>query len=308
MIADDYGPPANMPQITVVGSTPLTGSDLNRDQVPETTRVLDAGDIERTGIPSLTRALLDNVASVTINDTEGNVFQPDILFRGFTASPVAGTSEGLAIYVNGARFNEAFGDTVNWDLIPPAAIESANLEAANPLFGLNALGGSISIRLKNGFTTQTDNLTAYGGSYGRAAAISNSAISTVTSRSMRSAMPPTTTAFGRPAPRICTGSTPTWVAQRRRRAASRHHRRARRARQSRRHTGAGAQREPLQHLHGAERGRQHLSRLQSERQLQTQRGRRAASPRVFSKLNQVIPNGTTVEVMACGNGTDLLVQ
>jgi len=62
----------------------------------------------------LTSALLDNVASVTINDTEGNVFQPDILFRGFTASPVAGTSVGLAIYVNGARFNEAFGDTVNW--------------------------------------------------------------------------------------------------------------------------------------------------------------------------------------------------
>ena len=160
-----------MPQITVVGSTPLVGSDLNRDQVPETTRVLDAGDINRTGIPTLTGAILDNVASATVNDTEGNVFQPDILFRGFTASPVAGTSEGLAVYVNGARFNDAFGDTVNWDLIPPAAIESVNLEAANPVFGLNALGGSISIRLKNGFTTQTANVTAYGGSYGRASAI-----------------------------------------------------------------------------------------------------------------------------------------
>ena len=171
MIADDYGPPASMPPITVVGSTPLMGSDLNRDQVPETTQVLDAGDIVRTGIPSLTRAILDNVASATINDTEGNVFQPDILFRGFTASPVAGTSEGLAVYVNGARFNDAFGDTVNWDLIPPSAIASASLEAANPVFGLNALGGSISIRLKNGFGNPTENLTAYGGSYGRAAAI-----------------------------------------------------------------------------------------------------------------------------------------
>ncbi len=171
LVADNYAPPASLPQITVVGSTPLMGSDLNRDQVPETTWVLDAGDISRSGIPSLTSALLDNVASVTINDTEGNVFQPDILFRGFTASPVAGTSEGLAIYVNGARFNDAFGDTVNWDLIPPAAIESANLEAANPLYGLNALGGSLSIRLKNGFTTQTENVTAYGGSYGRAAGI-----------------------------------------------------------------------------------------------------------------------------------------
>ncbi len=171
LVAENYVPPASLPQITVVGSTPLMESDLNRDQVPETTRVLGADDVERTGIPSLTRALIDNVASVTINDTEGNVFQPDILFRGFTASPVAGTSEGLAIFVNGARFNDAFGDTVNWDLIAPEAIESANLEAANPIFGLNALGGSLSIRLKNGFDAPTENITAYGGSYGRAAAI-----------------------------------------------------------------------------------------------------------------------------------------
>ena len=169
--AENDVPPTSLVQITVVGSTPLMGSDLKRDQVPETTRVLDAADINRTGVPSLTRAILDNVASATINDTEGNIFQPDILFRGFTASPVAGTPQGLAIYVNGARFNDAFGDTVNWDLIPPTAIQSVNLEAANPIFGLNALGGSLSIRLKNGFTTQTENVTAYGGSYGRASCI-----------------------------------------------------------------------------------------------------------------------------------------
>jgi iron complex outermembrane recepter protein len=170
-VADNYGPTASVSPIVVVGSTPLVWSDLNRDQVPESTRVLDSADINRTGIPTLTGALLDNVASVTINDTEGNAFQPDILFHGFTASPVAGTSEGLAIYVNGARFNDSFGDTVNWDLIPPSAIESVNLEAANPVFGLNALGGSINIRLKNGFTNPMENVTAYGGSYGRAAAI-----------------------------------------------------------------------------------------------------------------------------------------
>ncbi len=170
-LTTDYAVAAELPPITVVGSTPLVGSDLNRDQVPETTRVLCPDDINRTGIPSLTGAMLDNVASVTLNDTEGNVFQPDILFRGFTASPVAGTPQGLAIYVNGARFNDAFGDTVNWDLIPPAAIQSAALEAANPLFGLNALGGSINIRLKNGFADPVENITAYGGSYGREAAI-----------------------------------------------------------------------------------------------------------------------------------------
>jgi outer membrane receptor protein involved in Fe transport len=163
--------PANLSEITVVGSTPLPGSDLNREQIPESTRILGARDINRTGIPSLSSALSSNVASVTINDTEGNAFQPDLLFRGFTASPVAGTPQGLAIYVNGARFNDAFGDTVNWDLIPPAAIQSVNLEAANPIFGLNALGGSLNVRLKDGFTEHTASLTGYGGSYHRGGGI-----------------------------------------------------------------------------------------------------------------------------------------
>jgi iron complex outermembrane recepter protein len=159
------------PEAVVVSATPVLGADVDRGQVPRATNVLDTSDINRTGIPSLTSAILNNVPSATINDTEGNPFQPDILFRGFTASPVAGTPQGLAVYVNGARFNDAFGDTVNWDLIPPSAIESVNIEASNPLFGLNALGGSVNIRLKNGFSTQTQNVTAYGGSYGRGAGI-----------------------------------------------------------------------------------------------------------------------------------------
>jgi outer membrane receptor protein involved in Fe transport len=155
----------------VISTTPIPGADEDLDRVPRGTNVLGTGDINRTGVPSLTGAILSSVPSATINDTEGNDFQPDILFRGFTASPVAGTPEGLAVYVNGARFNDAFGDTVNWDLIPPTAIESATLEASNPLFGLNALGGSINIRLKNGFTSQDKDVTAYGGSYGRGAGI-----------------------------------------------------------------------------------------------------------------------------------------
>jgi iron complex outermembrane receptor protein len=163
--------PATLPGVLVIGSTPLAGSDLDRDQVPMASWVLGAGDINRTGIPTLTGAILANVPSASVNDTQGNPFQPNILFRGFTASPVAGTPQGLAVYVNGARFNDAFGDTVNWDLIPPAAIASVNLEAANPIFGLNALGGSVNIRLKNGFSNQTQSLTAYGGSYGRETAI-----------------------------------------------------------------------------------------------------------------------------------------
>jgi outer membrane receptor protein involved in Fe transport len=159
--------PVTVPQVDVVGSTPLLGSGIDRDQIPAATNVLGEQEIDRTLIPSLTGAILDNIPGATINDVESNPFQPDILFRGFTASPVAGTAEGLAVYVNGMRFNDAFGDTVNWDLIPSSAISTVNVEASNPVFGLNALGGSVNVQLKNGFDTHGGDATAYYGSYNR---------------------------------------------------------------------------------------------------------------------------------------------
>jgi len=169
--APEPAPDALLPTVLVVGATPILGAQLDRDRVPTSTWVLDSRDIDRTGIPSLKTAILERIPSAAVNDTDGNEFQPDVLFRGFTASPVAGTPQGLAIYVNGARFNDAFGDTVNWDLIPPQAIDSVNLEASNPLFGLNALGGSLNVKLKDGFSDAQDAASLYGGSYQRGAGI-----------------------------------------------------------------------------------------------------------------------------------------
>ena len=159
--------PVDLPDIDVIGSTPLPGANLDRNKIPATTYVLHPSDISTGGTPSLTDALTRAIPSAVINDVEGNLFQPDILFRGFTASPVAGTSQGLAVYVNGVRFNDPFGDTVNWDLIPSVAIQNVTVEASNPLFGLNALGGSVNVQLKNGFNYQGGSVSAYGGSYGR---------------------------------------------------------------------------------------------------------------------------------------------
>jgi outer membrane receptor protein involved in Fe transport len=159
--------PAVVPDVNVVASTPLLGSGVDRSALPQATQVLGSQDIDRTNVPSVTGAILDNIPSASINDTSGNPFQPDILFRGFVASPVIGTSQGLAVYVNGARFNDPFGDTVNWDLIVPEAIQTVNVEASNPVFGLNALGGSVNVQLKNGFTYDGASLTAIGGSFDR---------------------------------------------------------------------------------------------------------------------------------------------
>lgn len=170
LAADTPSPPLPT-EVQVIGITPLLGSGIDRDRLPATTNVLGQRQIDRTDIPSLTGAILENIPSSSVTETSSNAFQPDINFRGFTASPAAGTAQGLAVYVNGARFNDPFGDTVNWDLIPPAAIDTVNIESSNPIFGLNALGGSVNIRLKNGFNYHGGDLTTYGGSYDRGVGI-----------------------------------------------------------------------------------------------------------------------------------------
>ncbi len=78
-----------------------------------------------------------------------------------------GTPQGIAVYQNGTRINEAFGDVVNWDLIPEMAIARMTLMPNNPLFGFNATGGALSIEMKNGFNYQGTEAQLLGGSYGR---------------------------------------------------------------------------------------------------------------------------------------------
>src|ERR1039458_3024108 len=75
--AQTAAPAATLPGVVVVGSTPLIGSDLDRDQVPAATEVLSASDINRTHIPSLPGPILANVPSAAINETEGNVFRSE---------------------------------------------------------------------------------------------------------------------------------------------------------------------------------------------------------------------------------------
>ncbi|OJY12618.1 MAG: hypothetical protein BGP05_00115 [Rhizobiales bacterium 62-47] len=123
--------------------------------------------IEAAQSLNIADALRQRVPSVNISEVSGNSFQPDVEFRGFVASPVAGTPQGLAVYQNGVRINEAFGDNVNWDLIPTAAIRSVGVATNNPAFGLNALGGAINIQMKDGFTYQGAEINTMGGSYGR---------------------------------------------------------------------------------------------------------------------------------------------
>jgi iron complex outermembrane receptor protein len=153
-------------QITVIGTSPLLGSGIDRALVPAETNVLSSSDISRGGNSDVLRALNDQVGGVNLDSASGNPYQPTLLYHGFEASPLQGSGEGLAVYVNGARFNQAFGDTVNWELLPSIAIDQVNLEGSNPVFGLNALGGALNLQLKNGFTYHGLEADLSGGSFG----------------------------------------------------------------------------------------------------------------------------------------------
>jgi outer membrane receptor protein involved in Fe transport len=160
-------PPFTLPPVEVVGATPLLGSGVGRDKVPAETHVLTDRDISRDGYPQALRALNENVPGLTLDAAAGNPFQPSLFYHGFQASPLQGNPQGLAVYLNGARFNDPFGDTVNWDLIPDIAIDRIDLVGSNPVFGLNALGGALSVRLKNGFTYHGGEIDVLGGSFAK---------------------------------------------------------------------------------------------------------------------------------------------
>jgi iron complex outermembrane receptor protein len=157
-----------LPPVTVVAPSPLSsGTGVDRDKVPLMTQSLWADDLLRQETPYLTDALFQRIPGISLSDPNGNSAVQALQYRGFAASPLQGQPQGLAVYLNGIRINEAFGDTVNWDLVPTNAIERADVWSSNPVFGLNALGGAVSLQMKNGFTFQGFEADLMGGSFGR---------------------------------------------------------------------------------------------------------------------------------------------
>jgi len=155
-------------EIVVIGVTPSHGSGLPETKIPYNVQSASVNDLDRSQSLDVTDFLNRNFLSISINDAQNNPLQPDVQYRGFTASPLLGLAQGLAIHQNGIRINEPLGDTVNWDLIPESAIHSINLiSGANPLFGLNTLGGALNIEMKNGFNSQGHQARIYGGSFNR---------------------------------------------------------------------------------------------------------------------------------------------
>jgi iron complex outermembrane receptor protein len=155
-------------QVIVIGNAPLPGLGLPLSEIPSNVQTGDSQDMQRQQALGLADYLNNNFSGINVSESASNPFQLDINYHGFTASPLLGTPEGLSVYVDGVRVNESFGDTVNWDLIPESAISTVTLmSGSNPVFGLNTLGGALSVQTKSGHDNPGTDLEAYGGSFGR---------------------------------------------------------------------------------------------------------------------------------------------
>jgi len=155
-------------QVRVVGVTPLLGSAIPRTRVPAAVFVINSNEIESRASSSIADLLNERLGTVSLEGVTTNPHQPTLRFRGFTASPLLGLPQGIAVYQNGVRVNEPFGDTVQFDLMPQFAVDRAQLSAgADPTYGLNALGGALALRLKNGFDNPGFRGEFSGGSFGR---------------------------------------------------------------------------------------------------------------------------------------------
>src|SRR6185437_6726333 len=145
---------------------PASGIGLAPDKVPGTLQSLSAQSITESHGATVLEALGSRAAGVSLSDVQGNTMFQDLRFHGFEASPLQGTPQGVTVYQNGVRLNEAFGDTVNWDAIPQSAIARMDMWSNNPVFGLNALGGAVNLVMKNGFGFQGGDAALQAGSYG----------------------------------------------------------------------------------------------------------------------------------------------
>ncbi|MFM0523947.1 TonB-dependent receptor [Paraburkholderia strydomiana] len=165
------GQTTTLAPVVVVGTTPLLGIGTPLAQVPANVQTVHAQDIAQQHRSTLTDYFAKNLPSVDIADAQGNPYQMNVNYRGFTASPLLGTPQGISVFVDGVRVNEPFGDVVNWDVLPQQAIDTIQLiPGSNPTYGLNTLGGALAITTKNGKTSPGGEAEVALGSWGRKSA------------------------------------------------------------------------------------------------------------------------------------------
>lgn len=166
---DDAGEPAPapLPDIEVIGVTPLSGAGTPIDRVPYNVQVTASGEFESETRGTVYDFFDTAFAGASAADVQNNPYQKNFTYRGFVAGPLLGESVGIAAFLDGVRINDPFGDVVQADLFPEMAIERLELGNSDPAFGFNALGGALVLRTYDGTSFQGAEATQSFGSFGR---------------------------------------------------------------------------------------------------------------------------------------------
>ena len=166
---DDAGEsaPAPLPDIEVIGVTPLSGAGTPIDRVPYNVQVTASGEFESETRGTVYDFFDTAFAGASAADVQNNPYQKNFTYRGFVAGPLLGESVGIAAFLDGVRINDPFGDVVQADLFPEMAIERLELGNSDPAFGFNALGGALVLRTYDGTSFQGAEAAQSFGSFGR---------------------------------------------------------------------------------------------------------------------------------------------
>ncbi len=158
--------PVTLPSVLVTAPVPLS-EGLPREWVPGAVDTV-SGEEMRATRPSVLPDALERHPGVTLQNEQGNPFQPDLTIRGFTASPVSGLPQGVSVFLDGVRLNEPTVEEVNFDLIPLEDVASIEvIRGPSVLFGRNTLGGAINIVTRRGEPTREIVPELELGSFGR---------------------------------------------------------------------------------------------------------------------------------------------
>lgn len=156
------------PDVNIISVSPVQGSGLDIDRVPGKIQSIGREQIDKKKNFSITETLNREASGISLFNLNSSPMQNDINFRGYVGGPLLGTAQSIAVYQNGMRVNESFGEVVQWDLVPDFAINNMQIFAGgDPIFGQNAIGGAITMEMKNGFNFDGGNLTTSVGTYGR---------------------------------------------------------------------------------------------------------------------------------------------
>ena len=156
------------PDVNIISVSPVQGSGMDINRVPSNVQNFSEDTLSDKKNFSIVETLNRKAAGISISNLNSSPMQNDINFRGYVAGPLLGTAQAMAIYQNGMRVNESFGEVVQWDLVPDFAIHNMQVfTGGDPIFGQNAIGGAISMEMKNGFNFDGAKATVSGGTYGR---------------------------------------------------------------------------------------------------------------------------------------------